>query len=92
MTSDEFKEERGMALAERTIERLWILTILLVILLVGSNGAWLYYESSFEDTVITQDIQQDSGDGGTNTYKGNIIGGEYNGETNDTDNDSETNP
>lgn len=92
MTSDEFKEERGMALAERTIERLWILTLLLVILLVGSNGAWLYYESSFEDTVITQDIQQDSGDGGTNTYKGNIIGGEYNGETNDTDNDSETNP
>lgn len=81
-----------MALAERTIERLWILTLLLVILLVGSNGAWLYYESSFEDTVITQDIQQDSGDGGTNTYKGNIIGGEYNGETNDTDNDSETNP
>lgn len=92
MTSDEYKEERGMALAERTIERLWILTLLLVILLVGSNGAWLYYESSFEDTVITQDIQQDSGDGGTNTYKGNIIGGEYNGETNDTDNDSETNP
>lgn len=63
MTSDEFKEERGIALAERTIERLWILTILLVILLVGSNGAWLYYESSFEDTTTTiqQDVDADSG-------------------------------
>lgn len=62
MTSDEYKEERGMALAERTIERLWILTILLVFLLVGSNGAWLYYENSFENTEITQDVDTGNGD------------------------------
>jgi len=77
---------------ERTIERLWILAIILVALLIGTNGAWLYYEHQFEDTVVTQEIQQDSGEGGTNTYKGNVVGGDYNGETDDTDNDSETNP
>ena len=80
MTSDEYKEERGMALAERTIERLWILTLLLVILLVGSNGAWLYYESSFEDTEITQDVDTGNGDA-TVTGIGDISYG-----TNTTDN------
>lgn len=49
---------------ERTIERLWILAIILVVLLVGSNAAWMYYENQFEDTVITQDVKQDSGEGG----------------------------
>ena len=77
---------------ERTIERLWILAIILVVLLVGSNAAWMFYENQFEDTVITQDVKQDSGEGGMNTYKGNVVGGDYSGETDDTDNDSETNP
>lgn len=46
-----------MARAERTTKRLWILVILLVVLLVGSNIAWLIYESQFEDqTTITQDV------------------------------------
>ena len=30
---------------ERTIKRLWITVILLIILLVGSNIAWIIYES-----------------------------------------------
>lgn len=76
---------------ERTIERLWILAIILVALLIGTNGAWLYYEHQFEDTVITQEVKQDSGDGGMNTYSGNVIGGDYNGTTDDSDNNSETN-
>lgn len=83
MTSEEYKEERGMALAERTIERLWILTILLVILLVGSNGAWLYYENSFEDTVVTQDVDTGNGDANV-TGVGDIINGQS-----ETDNQNE---
>lgn len=59
---DKFIQEMYLATLERTIKRLWILCILLVLLLVGSNAAWIYYENSFEDTVITQDV--DSGDGG----------------------------
>ena len=48
---------------ERTIERLWILAIILIVLLVGSNAAWMYYENSFEDTTTTiqQDVDADSG-------------------------------
>lgn len=50
---------------ERTIRRLWILCILLLIALIGTNGAWIYYESQFEtveSTTITQDLDADSGD------------------------------
>ena len=63
------------ALAERTIKRLWILIIILVLLLFGSNVAWIVYESSFVDQVVTQTA--DSGQGGTATiYDGVHINGE----------------
>ena len=45
--------EGDMARQERTIKRLWILCILLVVLLCGSNIAWFRYESQFEDVVTT---------------------------------------
>lgn len=69
------------ALAERTIKRLWIIIILLVVLLVGSNVAWLYYESQWEvvQTEITQENER-----GFNNYIGND-GDIYNGEANDKD-------
>ena len=47
---------------ERTIKRLWITVILLIVLLVGSNIAWIVYEAQFEDkTEITQDVDTGSG-------------------------------
>ena len=39
--------ESAMARMERTIKRLWILLMILVVLLVGSNVAWIIYESQF---------------------------------------------
>ena len=54
------------AMAERTIKRLWILIIILVVLLFGSNVAWIVYESSFQDIVVTQE----NGDA-PNNYIGN---------------------
>lgn len=45
--------EMDMARQERTIKRLWILLIIVIFLLVGSNCAWLYYESQFEDVSTT---------------------------------------
>lgn len=68
---------------ERTIERLWILAIILVALLIGTNGAWLYYEHQFEDTVITQDV--DTGNGDANVTG---VGDIYNGQST-TDNQNE---
>ena len=41
--------ESAMARQERTIRRLWILLLVLVVLLVGSNALWIWYESQFED-------------------------------------------
>ena len=47
---------------ERTIKRLWILLIIVLVLFVGSNVAWIYYENSFTDTVVTQDVETGEGD------------------------------
>lgn len=80
-----YVHEGEMTRQERTIRRLWILCIIIFIALVGTNGAWIYYESQFTDEVITQDIMQDSGDGGTNTYRGNFIGGDLYGEAENQD-------
>lgn len=61
----------------------WLIVVILVliVLLVGSNIAWIVYENSFEDYVITQDVEQDA-DNGTN----NFVGGDYYGETEDKNN------
>ena len=58
-----FCHEGDMARAERTIKRLWILCILLIILLVGTNAAWIYYENQWEtaETVVTQDVDTVNG-------------------------------
>ena len=45
--------EADMARQERTIKRLWVLLILLIVLFVGSNCAWLYYNSQSEDVSTT---------------------------------------
>jgi hypothetical protein len=78
--------EGDMARLERTNKRLWILSILLVVLLVGSNAGWIWYESQFEDVVTTtetyQDVLQDA-DNGSNTF----VGGDYYGEAESQDED-----
>ena len=56
--------EGMMARMERTIRRLWILCIILILLLAGSNAAWIWYESQFEDVVsteISQDVNSEDG-------------------------------
>lgn len=61
-----FCHEGDMARAERTIKRLWVLCILLIVLFVGSNLAWLHYEMQFADEVtVTQDSST-----GMNNYVG----------------------
>lgn len=46
---------------ERTIKRFFILCILLVVLLVGTNIAWIVYESSFETISVTQEADAEDG-------------------------------
>lgn len=71
--------EADMARQERTIKRLWIVILVLIALLAGSNGAWIWYESQFEVTeTITQEVTQDS-ENGSNQF----VGGDYYGEAKD---------
>lgn len=44
-----------MSMAERTIRRLWIIIILLIILCATSNVAWVIYENQFQ-TVDCSDV------------------------------------
>ena len=67
--------EADMARLERTIKRLWILLILVIVLLVGSNCAWIYYESQFTDEITTVEAVTDRGNAIANasgevTYNG----------------------
>lgn len=45
--------ESEMARAERVIKRMFILLIILITLLFGTNAGWLWYESQFEDVSTT---------------------------------------
>lgn len=53
--------ESDMARLERTIKRLWILLLVVTVLLVGSNIAWIVYESQFEDQYA--EVEVDTGEG-----------------------------
>ena len=70
---------------ERTIKRLWILCIILIVALLGTNAGWIYWENQFEDVVVTQDVEATAdgeSDLNLNTIGGDFYGGESEGETN----------
>lgn len=62
--------EAEQARNERIFRRMWIAIVLMIILLVGTNLAWLVYESQFE-TVYT-DTQIEAHQDGSGL---NIVGG-----------------
>ena len=57
-----------MARMERMNNRMFVLTIVLIICLLGTNIGWLVYESQYEDVVTTTLTQEGEGD---NNYIGN---------------------
>lgn len=72
------ESERARHERERKHERtLWfIVVIVLILLLFGTNAAWINYEAQFVDEV-TETIET-SADGGGNAY-GTIISGDNSG-------------
>lgn len=56
----------------RREKRFVAIIVLLIILLVGSNIAWIVYENSFEDVVTTEETIIDAQQDGEGT---NIVGG-----------------
>lgn len=63
---------------ERANRRLWILCIVLILLLAGTNGAWIWYETQFENVVTSNEVTQDidAGEGNAIINDGVHINGE----------------
>jgi hypothetical protein len=78
--------EANEARHERREIKLWVLILVLVFFLVGTNVAWLVYESQFVETETSEEIIVDADDNGIANYIGNngdIINGEdYNSKEN----------
>ena len=66
--------EGMMARAERTAKRLWITILLLIVLLVSTNGMWIWYESQFQYYQTTQEVTQESNHG-DNSFFGSDVDG-----------------
>lgn len=75
--------ESEMVRLERFIKKLFILIVILIVLLFGTNIYWIYYESQFEEveTTVTQDV--DSGEGDAIVNDGVHINGENKTDSND---------
>ena len=84
-----FVHESEVARHERTVKRLWILCIIIFLAFVASNAYWIWYESQWQDVVVTQENAD-----GYNNYIGNsgdiFNGGELGGKT-DSQNQTEEN-
>lgn len=72
--------ESAMARAERTSKRLWIIILTLIFLLVGSNCAWLWYNSQFE-VMETTSIEAEQDGSGVNIVSGGDL--DYGAESKD---------
>ena len=77
--------ESAIARSERHNKRLWIIILVLIGALIGTNLAWLIYENSFEEVSTTEEIIVDADDNGNANYigqDGNIYNVENNGKEN----------
>ena len=86
-----YLHEGEMFRLERLNKRWFIAFLIELIMLFVTNGAWIIRELQYKDEVWTYEVQQDSGEGGTNTYTDNtvrFIGGENYGEA-DSQSDGE---
>lgn len=54
--------EGDMARMERANKRLWVVIIILIVALIGSNAGWIIYESQFEDVTVEQEVDTGMGD------------------------------
>ena len=62
--------ESAMARSERHNKRLWIVILVLIGALIGTNLAWIIYNSQFEVVEDSVVVEQEN-DNGDNNYIGN---------------------
>lgn len=75
--------ESDMARIERHSKRQWIVILALIAALVGSNVAWVVYESQFTTVCEQYDVNQESNGTSDNN---SIINGGHIGNGSETDN------
>lgn len=66
--------ESDMSRLERQLKRLWVVILVLIFMLVGSNCAWLWYESQFETVETVQEVVQEADNGENHFIGGDVIG------------------
>ena len=71
--------EASLARMERQAKRLWITVLALIVILVATNGAWIWHESQFSDIETTIEAEQDGS--GVNIVSGGDL--EYGAESKD---------
>lgn len=69
--------ESALAREDIKNKRLWILVIILLCMLFGSNAGWVWYESQFEDvTTVTQEVDTDNSPAYVNATGSLTVNGE----------------
>ena len=82
--------ESSQARMERTNRRMWIVILVLIVALLGTNAGWIYYESQFEDVVTnTETVTQEATADGDGEIR--LIGGDYYGDKSETDGNQNNN-
>ena len=66
--------EGAVSRMERVNKRLIAIIVLLIVLLVSSNIAWMVYESQFEMCNVEQDVDQEN-EHGNNIFVGGYLNG-----------------
>ena len=62
--------EAALARNERNSKRMWIVILVLIIALIGTNLAWIIYNSQFEIVEESTVVEQENSNG-DNNYIGN---------------------
>lgn len=62
--------ESAMARSERNSKRMWIVILVLILALIGTNLAWIIYNSQFEIVEKSTVVEQENSNG-DNNYIGN---------------------
>ena len=62
--------ESAMARSERHNKRLWIVILVLIVALLGTNLAWIIYEAQLETVEESTAVEQENSNG-DNNYIGN---------------------
>ena len=67
-----YQEESALAMAERTIRRLWITILVLIVLMAGMAIGFFWYESQFEEYTEYMEVEAEQ-EGNYNFVSGGDI-------------------